>query len=368
MRGRSIALAVLGLAALPACADDSSAMLSAGSIVFTKNTPVRMAAEDLYLSPAQVRIRFEFANPTNRDVNTIVAFPLPDISTSEYWGSAIGTVTDDPKNFVGFKAVVDGKPVAFTIEQRAFIKNKDVTAQILAAGAPVNPIAGEGYIKLANLPKEKQKALIAAGLAEGDSDEFVPQWTVRTKYWWNQKFPAKKTVVVEHSYQPITGQSFFSTQYQKRTEKYGTLDYCFDEPTWNTLQARTAKSKDDPDSGHYMLAYQTAYILTTAGNWQGPIGHFHLTLDKQKADNILSLCWDGELKKTGDTTFEFTKDSFAPKRDINMLVLENPGPIQYPRHPPLVGGSIRRQPDRGGRNAKCVVCCGRVVARSSGVC
>src|SRR5512140_869161 len=116
--------AATALAAAPMLADDSSAALKAGSIVFIKNTPIRMAAEDLYVSPTAVRIRFEFQNPTAKDVETIVAFPLPDISTSECWGSPIGTVTDDPKNFIGFKAVVDGKSIPFTIEQRAFVKNK----------------------------------------------------------------------------------------------------------------------------------------------------------------------------------------------------------------------------------------------------
>lgn len=311
-----------------ACADDSSAMLQAGSIVFTKNTPVKMAAEDLFVSPNAVRIRFEFLNPTRRDVETFVAFPLPDLSTGTFWGSPLGTVTDDPKNFVGFKAVVDGKPVPFTVEQRAFLKAKDVTAAVLAAGAPINPTSNEGYAKLSSLPKEKQKALVAAGVAERDGDELIPQWTVRTRFYWPQKFPAGKTVVIEHSYQPVTGQSFFSTQYQKRGEKLDGIDYCFDAQTWAALEAKTGKAKNNPDMGGYMQAYQTAYILATAGNWQGPIGRFHLTLDKKAPDNILSVCWDGELKKTGPTTFEFSKENFAPKRDLHMIVLEDAGPVQ----------------------------------------
>ena len=75
-----------------------------------------------------------------------------------------------------------------------------------------------------------------------------------------------------------------------------------------------------------MSTYETSYILSTAGNWQGPIGKFHLTLDKLKPDNILSLCWDGELKKTGPTTFEFAADNFAPKRDIALIVMESVAP------------------------------------------
>ena len=329
MRYGLIALAALA-AAVPARADDSSAALGAGGIVFTKNTPVRMAAEDLSLSPQAVRIRFEFQNATAKDVETIVAFPLPDIDTSEFWGSAIGTVTDDPRNFVGFKAVVDGKPVQVTVEQRAFVKNKDVTAAVLAAGAPVNPVTDEGYDKLSKLPRDRQKALIAAGVAQGDSDQFVPQWTVRTRFWWTQKFPAKKTVVIEHSYQPVTGQFFFSTQYQKRTDKMGDVDFCFDPATWATLDARTAKVKQPgaEEAGSYMNGYQTDYILKTATNWQGPIGRFHLTLDKLKPDNVISLCWDGELKKTSPTTFEFTAQNYVPARDIRMLVLESAAPIE----------------------------------------
>jgi hypothetical protein len=329
MRIATMAVAVLAIAAT-ARGDDSSAMLKAGSIVFTRSTPVRMAAEDLYVSPNAVRIRFEFENPTAKDVETIVAFPLPDLATWDFAESAIGTVTGDPRNFVGFKAIVDGRPVAVTVEQRAFLKGKDVTPQLAAAGAVINPVTDRGYDKLAALPPEKKKALIAAGLAEGDgANEFYPQWTVKTKFYWTQKFPARKRVVIEHSYQPVTGQSFFTTAYHTRPEKnlFGDLDYCIDERTWATLAARTGGAAGDPSEGtRLMSTYETSYILSTAANWQGPIGRFHLTLDKLKADNILSLCWDGDLKKTGATTFEFNAVNYAPKRDIAMIVFENAGP------------------------------------------
>ena len=328
MRYGLIAVAALA-ATVGAHADDSSAALSAGGIVFTKTTPVKMAAEDLSISPQAVRVRFEFVNPARKDVDTIVAFPLPDIDTSDFYGSAIGTVTADPQNFVGFRASVDGKPIAFTVEQRAFVKGKDVTQLVAGAGAPVNPVTDEGYQKLSALPRDKQKALIAAGVAGGEGDEFVPQWTVRTRFYWTQKFPAGKTVVIEHSYQPVTGQFFFSTQYGQRTDKQNA-EYCFDPGTWASLDARTAQRKQpgSEDAGSYLNAYETDYILKTAANWQGPIGRFHMTLDKLKADNIISLCWDGELKKTGPTTFEFTAQNFAPARDVHMLVLESAAPIE----------------------------------------
>jgi hypothetical protein len=311
-----------------AAADDSSAMLKAGSIVFVKSTPVKMAAEDLYVSPKQVRIRFEFENPTPRDVETIVAFPLPDIAVGALWESPLGTTTDDAKNFVGFQAVVDGKPVAFSVEQRAFVKGKDVTAQVQAAGVPLIPMIANGFETVEKLAPAKKKALIDAGLAEGDSESFIPQWTVRTRFFWTQKFPARKKVVIAHAYQPVTGQSFFTTASHKRGDKdlFGDSDYCLDARSWASLDARTGAGSDPSQGTRLMTTYETGYILSTAANWQGPIGSFHLTLDKLKADNILSLCWDGELKKTGATTFEFSADGFVPKRDIALVVFENAGP------------------------------------------
>jgi hypothetical protein len=63
-------------------------------------------------------------------------------------------------------------------------------------------------------------------------------------------------------------------------------------------------------------------VLVTGNNWKGPIGHFRLTLDKLKPGNGLSLCWEGQLAKTGPATFESRRDNFAPGSDIKLLVLQ----------------------------------------------
>ena len=317
---------ILGAAivAAPACADDSSAALGAGGVVLTHGTPVRMAAEDLFISPKQVRVHFVFANDTDKDIDTVVAFPLPDIDTATYWGSAVGTVTDDPANFIGFRLSVDGKPVAFKIEQRAFLKEKDVTAEIKAVGAPLNPVAGHGYLDLDKLPAAMRKHLIALGIAEGDGDQFVPQWVLRTKFYWQQRFPAHKSVVIDHSYQPVTGQSLFGSYSLTDKEELARnrRDFCLDAGTEAAIRLKVGKLDPKSESGAYLQAFETDYVLKTANNWKGPIGHFHLTLDKLKPANVLSLCWDGELRKTGATTFESTRSSFAPARDISLLVLQ----------------------------------------------
>jgi len=313
---------------LPAHADDSSAMLGAGGLQFTKAADIRMAREDLFISPNAVRIRYAFANDGAGDVDTLVAFPLPDIDTYEFAESPVGTMGKDPVNFVDFKVVADGRAVPVQVEQRAFIGNRDVTQEVKAAGLPVNMLAAGGYNMLDKLPPAKKKAMEQAGLAEngGSPDEEFPKWTVRTKFYWMQHFPAGKTVIVEHSYHPVTGQAFFS---EYELDKKGDAqaanwqgNYCMDGPTLTAIRQKIAARKKTTPDNALLNIYSTDFILKTANNWKGGIGTLHLTVDKLKPDNILSMCWSGALKKTGPTTFESTLSNVQPASDIKIAVLE----------------------------------------------
>ncbi len=149
----------------PALADDSSATLDAGGIVLTKNADIRMATEDLAISPRQVKVHYTFANDSSKDIDTIVAFPLPDVDNYELAESPIGTTTQSTPNFVGFKLTVDGKPVSTTPEERAILNGKDVTDMVKAAGLPLNIVIQSGaYDKLQKLPKAVHDKLAKAGL------------------------------------------------------------------------------------------------------------------------------------------------------------------------------------------------------------
>ncbi len=320
-----IALSVAAFA-VPALADDSSAMLGAGGIVLTKNADIRMASEDLFLSPKAVKVHYVFANDGPADIDTIVAFPLPDIDNYEYSESPIGTTVDAAPNFVGFKLSVDGKPVNAAVEVRAVQNGRDVTAQVLAAGAPLLVAIGGGYDKMQKLSKASRALLVKAGLADADDPDLHPKWTTTTKFWWKMHFPAGKTVAVDHSYQPVTGQTFFTPYALSQKDEYAgyVKSYCIDAQTRDAIAAGLAAIKKASGNDGMFNQYTTQFVIKTANNWKGPIGRFHLTIDKLKPSNVLSLCWAGDLKKTGVTRFESTLTDFAPKADISLLVLERP--------------------------------------------
>jgi hypothetical protein len=121
----------------------------------------------------------------------------------------------------------------------------------------------------------------------------------------------------------VTGQSFFSAEELKSNQDadYYAKTFCFDAGTRASIRARLGKASRSGLPTGLLKAYTTEFVLKTARNWKGPIGHFRLSLDKVDASNVLSLCWDGALKKTATTTFEFVRDNFAPKQDVRMLVL-----------------------------------------------
>ncbi|HXC56825.1 MAG TPA: DUF4424 family protein [Rhizomicrobium sp.] len=333
MKHRMRAFLALGAFAFApaALADDSSAMLGAGGIVLTKNADIRMASEDLFMSPTAIRVHYTFANDGAKDVDTIVAFPLPDVDNAELAESPIGTTVGGGPNFVGFKLTVDGKTVTPTAEEHALFQGRDVSAAVRAAGLPLNIVIG-GYDKLQKLPRPAAAALVKAGLLENEGDDKAPNyhalWTTTTKFWWPMHFPAGRTVSVDHSYQPVTGQTFFTTTALGDAQEAADYNknYCIDGGTRAAIAAGFAALKKRSGSDGMFNQYTTDFVIVTANNWKGPIGRFHLTVDKLKPDNIVSLCWGGTLTKTGATRFESTLQNFAPRADIKLLVLEQPAP------------------------------------------
>ncbi|GAA0559694.1 DUF4424 domain-containing protein [Rhizomicrobium electricum] len=290
----------------PASADDGAAALAAGGIVFTHGTPVQMRSEELYVSPQKVRVRFEFFNPTKHDITTLVAFPLPDLE----WDPAVGygPMTRDPVNFVGFTVTVDGRWIKFQAEQRAILKGRDVTKLVNDGGLPVNAVsAGRRALSEKSKPiaRNKKAEMVKLGILEDDTE--YPNWTTRTRFYWTQVFAAGKTTVIEHEYQPVSG-------------NWNTSRNLFDDP--KLARQYCAKPEIARAAALTGPAYQTQYVLSTAKTWSGPIRQFHLTLDKLKPGNVLSLCWDGVLKRTGPTTFTFDANDYVPTRDIDMVVLE----------------------------------------------
>ena len=311
-----------------AFANDTAAELAVGGLVFTKNADVSIELENLTITPDFITVRYVFLNQSASPVTLTVAFPLPDIDLNDI--ETVAIPTSDPVNFVGFSTKIDGKPVKFTVNQRAFLDNKEVTGTLRALGIPLLPI-GAQQLKVAELPQQTRDRAVAEGLlAElGTNDKgepfYEPRWTLRTSVVRQQTFPPGKPVNVEHRYRASIGMSFDSVLRQglrqkkaleSEVQRYKT-NYCIPDDFLKLLDKLAGA---DEANKAKILERRISYVLTTGANWAGPIKDFHLVVDKGQADRLVSFCGEG-VKRISATAFEMRAKDFTPAQNLNVIIL-----------------------------------------------
>jgi hypothetical protein len=334
IRGLGVGLAALiaavGLGTI-AVANDSSAELATGGLVLTKNPAIEMRSEDLFISTKAVRVHYVFANTSAKDVTILVAFPLPDI-TIEGPDDNIVVPTDSPTNLLGFVTTVDGRPVQAQVEQKALKNGADITAYLKRLGVPLAPHLQSTNAVLDKLPKAAQDALVAKSLAipddyddgHGMEHHLTATWTLKTTYYWQQTFPAGRTLDVEHNYTPSVGGTAGTmwgdpTFVGQALYTQGRAQYCIDGDFLAAATQAKAKVTATSNNG-YMTEQRIEYVLTTGANWKAPIGDFHMTIDKGATNNLVSFCGNG-VAKISPTQFEVHYTNFTPTKDVAILLL-----------------------------------------------
>jgi Domain of unknown function (DUF4424) len=311
-----------------AMANDTTAEIGAGGLVFARSDAISMDSEDLYLSRGEVRVAYRFTNTTDADIDTVVAFPMPDLRFGPDANLSIPDAEVD--NFLGFTVTVDGAEVTPQLQQRAFANGVDVTETLLAAGLPLQPWSAAGREALDALSPEAAVELKALGAVtsltyyEGETETTVNEafWTLKTAYWWRASFPAGRQVTVEHAYRPAIGSTAgvsFSGPYVDAPWRDGYVRrYCMDEAFLAAVDKRVADGGDAPP-----FEERLQYVLSTGANWGGPIKDFTLTVDKGSADTMVSFCGEG-VTKTGPTTFVMKKTDYWPEGDLDIVFVSKP--------------------------------------------
>jgi Domain of unknown function (DUF4424) len=324
----SAAFLLWGAGSSSLLANDSSAALSVGGLVFTRSADVSLESEDLAITPDVVVVRYRFVNQAPKPVTLTVAFPLPDIDLSE--GDNYAIPANDPANFLGFETKVDGKPISFTIHQTAFLGPKDISASLQSAGVPLLPI-GPQQTRLSDLPQATRDKLIGQGLLlQNGTDErgrqlYEGAWTVKTAAVRQQTFPPNRPVTVEHRYHTSLGVSF-DTVLRKglrqnkpmaaEIERY-RKDYCVSDAFLASVDKLAGSGEANSAK---LQERRISYILKTGANWAGPIKDFRLTVDKQKPDRLISFC-AANIKAISPTVVEFTAKDFTPDKDLKILIV-----------------------------------------------
>jgi hypothetical protein len=308
-----------------ALANDSSAEKAAGGLVLRQNSDIDMVSEDLFVSPAQVRVRYVFRNRAAQPRRITVAFPMPDRDLSYEMESEVAYPGD-------FHTLVEGRPVRMSVERRAILNGVDRTAELVRLRVPVAPPAGERAYQLAEaigrLPHATQQRLAALGLIDAasladSSHQILPMWTVRETWHWDQVFPAGRDLHVEHRYAPgvggTAGVPLASLDFRNSEEgRAYSREYCTDAAFLAALDRMQQRA--EREQANYPMESRLRYILRTGGNWRSPIGEFRMVVDKGSPDAIVSFCGEG-VRRISPTQFEVRHRNWRPDRDLAMLIV-----------------------------------------------
>ncbi|MBO4675102.1 MAG: DUF4424 family protein [Elusimicrobiaceae bacterium] len=257
--------------------DTSGTLLPTGEIRFDKQPGIVLKHEALLLSDT-VTVDYLFENTTDKSVETTIFFPIPTVGP-------ITAYFEDPHDFQ-FRVWSNEQEVAPALSRKITLNGTDVTKYFDLMG--INSYAKtirtdpETYgldletaaVPLRKLSLAKQQELEKLGMiSKGCLQEeegkcthdpkvyhLVPaQYHQDVMYYWEQTFPPHQIVHIRHEYKPsfrsnsiASPNSFSSDQIWKQNREYDKkLHGCWKE---------------------------AAYIITTANNWQTPIGKFNLLI------------------------------------------------------------------------------------------
>lgn len=294
-----------------ALANDGFSGLVNGGLEFSRTQHVAMSSEVLTVSPRSISVSYVFENTADTDVEGTVAFPI--IVRCGYW--------DTPADYPDmFSTRVDGQSVQTKTELRAFLRSgTDVEWAYprFAKGVPGSEISG--LLSKASLPIDCRKAppesaaykqLMARGFAfDPTLDPWIVFYETRISHYWTQRFAARKSTRIEHSYVPSHGGGNNGPYGNKKLMSNIALYKDFFQST----PALSHLVKDfQPHNGYVSIDY----VLTTANTWAGPIRKFELVVPKPKHFIVTTLNGDISLRN-GDLVI--TKYDFSPQDELSVV-------------------------------------------------
>jgi hypothetical protein len=309
---------------------------------------VALERQEVFISISTIRVSYFFKNLSTQDEKTLITFPIPEFETPDEQ-----TMLNNAIIFTAlrnsFALTVDGHNYPFTTELKAFVAGKDVSAKLKSINSKIDFTNGgagenEGGIPINGLSTQEKDALVKEGLADKidhvpigglTSDEpgkdppltsprpfYIPKWSLKIVIFWEQVFPAGKTIRVEHSYLSLPDKQSFHFSKEKEFD-FGdghlkNIDFCVDDYTKRGIAKKMTKEHDLPGRNRYLNYTHLKYNLTSANSWRQSIKDFRLTIEKPSKNEILTTCFPA-IKKINDLQFEARLKDFNPKNELDIL-------------------------------------------------
>jgi hypothetical protein len=305
----AVLLAGEGLAG-QAIANDTTAVMATGGLVFKQSDSIRMVSEVLKISVRRIEVDYVFRNVGRVDVATTVAFPLPDLDMRVHALHPTAIPNEGSKNFVNFKTWVEGQEIAPAAEVRSFLREgREITETLRELD--LDPL---GSIVL-DLEKGAKLEALGAAMNGGPDLGFIGEWITRITYHWPQLFPAGKELRIRHTYEPVAGGGL-----TRPDDEPGA--WCLDDSFRAAFNKLLKTGKHSHAQYGYLSGTWVQYVLTTGANWAGPIEQFTLVIDKDGGDLVSTCPIAGLTLRRSGNSFVANAKSFVPKSDLNILFVQ----------------------------------------------
>jgi len=211
------------------------------------------------------------------DIDTIVAFVLPDIDTSRFSEEPLGATT---KGSGQFRRIRNRRER----QERAV---RDRTAGFLQGPRRDRRPARRGRAaqhRRSGLRENARRAFAREAQASASCRSRGPPRVARVASALDgahalllaAEIPGRRAIVLDERYHPVTGKALFGASELKPDNedgRYFLTNFCIDPSAQRSLARMIAdKTRVDPQNGGYITALTTDYVLSTGNNWKGPIG------------------------------------------------------------------------------------------------
>jgi len=301
-------------------ANDGFGSLGVGGIILGKTDKIAMVSEQLDIGCSVIHVSYDFLNESDDDVKTPVIFPLPPYPANP---AESGVVAHGQP--AGFTVLSDGKAIKYDTKVRAILKGADITNKLKKIGFSVKQIAlfpfDESLLSSHELkvPKTQADALKHAGLL---NEYGSPAWEIEVSYVWNQTFPARQHVHVEHSYRPFVAggtASGYTNAYGRKVGDLPIENFC-PSPKQISQLNKLFSEQSNLDNYRQITGSIIEYVLMTANTWKDGIRDFTMRIHTDSPNEVVALCFPFPLTKKRNNIYEVHLNNFRPTRDLRIYI------------------------------------------------
>jgi Domain of unknown function (DUF4424) len=303
-------------AAVDACAaraSEPTAELPAGGLAYTGATALVTEREDIIIAPGRIRATYIIRNFGDGARTALVAFALPEIDMLALDNAGVENPAFDPQNpgnYVGFAATVDGQPAEIFLQSNALaLSLVDVTNVLKTYGLPLYPLQAGLVEQLGGLADTAKVDLQNRGVIRSSDAQLEPIWSLKSALFWQQPFAAGQVRTVSVSYQPIAGSAAWSTDHAAVLQQR----YCIPETAAAALTARASRGEAIP------LKWVT-YLANAGAVARGSVGQYRVTLETS-GKGAAYACSDGSSTPTSRGRESVLTDHVA-EGEIQVLFVE----------------------------------------------